>query len=763
MNKRRTFLKIVVFLSIMLLLAGAVQIPRAAWASMEDAAIFYEELTQHGEWVEYGNYGPVWYPTQVQENWRPYVDGRWTPAEEGYVFETQEPWGWATYHYGNWMPTEEYGWVWVPGRTWYPNTVTWRTSPESESPGDSYIGWAPIPPPNYVPQPGYYPEGYYGGGPYSGPFENLITAPFWIFVQAASFLLGFSEPYAPSYSYWGCNCLAPPPVVPYYYRRTVVVHNYYTPDYYPRGIWAGRGYYNWGPPIPYVARVTRIKQVNITNYVRQVNIYQRRNVAPPPGLVARRSYFRHVLPPAMVKHRPLPRGQRIRDVQVARANLVRPHLIKANSIKDVPAFRAHIPKTRVTRGQEGQWRRGVPGAALPASAMMKPNRQLENQVRKIPSSQQIQPVSPQARKWQVPKTPGVGQPVGFHQRRAPGATSPAAMAPGAAAPPGAADSRVRSGGPQGKLPTMAPPTGTPGTPGVTQETRGRRQRTPTPDGVARKAPFPPPTQSGAAVERSGPGKSQQPGPWSRQKPGQPAAAGPGKQFPGQGQQPGSTYTPGTRGPGAGAPARVQPPAQPPTPQRSMQPQPKPQLRVQPQKQPQPQQKGRPPQQQFGPKKQSSPDRPQGFERGKPTVTRTLPGYRPYQPQPPRQVRQQPASQRRTQVRQQPFPQAQPQVRQQPFPQAQPQVRIRQQPRPQPQPQVRQQPQPQPRPQVRQQPRPQVQQQPRPQPQRQVRQQPGPQPQRQVRQQPRPQVRPQGQNRPQAQQQHGRNKQVPEQN
>jgi hypothetical protein len=134
--------------------------PGRRWASMEDAALFYDELSQHGEWVDYENQGPVWYPTQVQENWRPYVDGRWTPAEEGQVFETQEPWGWATYHYGNWMPTEEYGWVWVPGRTWYPNTVTWRTSPESESPEASYIGWAPIPPPNYTPQPGYYPEGY---------------------------------------------------------------------------------------------------------------------------------------------------------------------------------------------------------------------------------------------------------------------------------------------------------------------------------------------------------------------------------------------------------------------------------------------------------------------------------------------------------------------------------------------------------------------------------------------------------------------------
>ncbi|MFW6122688.1 MAG: DUF6600 domain-containing protein [Thermodesulfobacteriota bacterium] len=720
MNTKRTFLRIVVFLSITLLVAGAVQMPRAAWASMEDAAIFYEELNPHGEWVEYENYGPVWYPTQVQENWRPYVDGRWTPADEGYVFETQEPWGWATYHYGNWMPTEEYGWVWVPGRTWYPNTVTWRTSPDTESPDESYIGWAPIPPPNYVPQPGYYPEGYYGGGPYRGPVENLISAPFWIFVRAASFLLGFSEPYAPRYSYWGCGCLAPPPVVPYYYNRTVVVHNYYAPDYYPRGIWAGRGYYNWGPPIPYVSRVTRIKQVNINNYVRQVNIYQRRNVAPPPGLVARRSYFRQVLPPAMVQHRPLPRGQRIHDVQAARANLVRPHLLKAEAIKGAPAFRAQIPKTPGNRGRDGQWRRGVPGAALPASAMMRPNQQMENHVRKIPSSQRIQPVSPRGRQWQVPGmsgapgTPG-GQPAGFHKRRAPEAVTPGAATP-RAAPPGAERARMRPGGPQGIPPTMKP-SATPGTPGVAGAAGGRGHRAATIEGRPSRAPSPSPAAMTPA--RSQPGKGQPPGAWSRQKPTPPAAATRGKPQA-QGQQ--RHYTPSSPGPGAAGPVRVQPPGRPPRSQPSAAPpQPQPQPKAQPQAQPQRQPR------KFQPPKQSAPERPQGFGGGQPGMSRSRPDYRQYQPQPPRKVRQQPA------------PQAKP--------------RVRQQPRPQPRPQVRQQPAPQPRPQVRQQPRPQM----RPQ----VSQQPRPQPQRQVRQQPRPQARPQAQKRPQPQQ--GRDKQPSQQN
>src|SRR5512139_919195 len=84
-------------------------------ATPEDVAMFYNELAQYGAWVNYGKYGQVWYPTRVSENWRPYVDGRWVPTDDGWIFETDEPWGWAAYHFGNWMPTEEYGWVWAPG------------------------------------------------------------------------------------------------------------------------------------------------------------------------------------------------------------------------------------------------------------------------------------------------------------------------------------------------------------------------------------------------------------------------------------------------------------------------------------------------------------------------------------------------------------------------------------------------------------------------------------------------------------------------
>ena len=595
MNLLQGVCKMVFTLGLVLILAGAAQIPQPAWASMEDAAVFYDELKQQGEWVDYGDYGPVWYPTKVQENWRPYVDGRWTPSEEGHVFETQEPWGPTTYHYGNWMPTKEYGWVWVPGRTWYPNTVNWRTSPESEAPETSYIGWAPIPPPNYTPAPGYYPQDYSGSGNYGGGLDSLLTSPFWIFIKAASFLLGFGSPYAPNYSYWNSNALISPVYVPYYYTRTIIVNNYYTPAYYPAGYMVGGvGYYNWGPPIPYVSRVTRIKQVTINNYMQQVNIYQRRNVVPPPAFLASHPYFRDTLPPAMINHQPLPLGSRFQGAHVARANLVQPNLVNASVIKNAPGIPGAIPKAQM---EAGPWQRGVPGAALPASAMIKPNRLMEERLKKIPASQRLEPVSPTARKWTVPQTTmpqtpaaAVVQPGSIKkQYRGPEPTTATPWTP-SATPPGVAPYRH---GPQG-----TPQVVTPGQPVVPQESWGRKKRMPTAsEGIVPATSGP--SQTVAPREKFKP-REYQPGPWGKHEQSPQAVVTPG-QYPRQ-RQP--VYCPPGTPSTSATPSGVQPQPQiqrHPQPQVYRQPQPPPQPQVQqqpqirpaPHYQPQPQVQPRP--------------------------------------------------------------------------------------------------------------------------------------------------------------------------
>ena len=678
----RRFFRMVVSLGLVLILAGAIQIPKAAWASMEDAAIFYEELAEHGDWVDYENYGPVWYPKQVQENWRPYVDGRWMPSDQGYVFETQEPWGWATYHYGNWMPTDAYGWVWVPGRTWYPSTVTWRQSPESDSPNASYLGWAPIPPENYVPTQGYYPPGYSGGAPYRGPVENLITAPFWIFVRAASFLLGFGQPYAPNYSYWNSAALIPPTYVPYYYGRTVVINNYYTPSYYPTGfLSAGRGYYNYGPPIPYVARVTRVNQVTINNYVRNVNIYKFRNVAPPERVLARRAYFQNVVPPAMVQRQPLGRAVRAQNMRMARANLARPNVVNANVIQNAPTFQklnVKIPKAQVTQVQPGRGFRGarnVPGAALPASAMMQPTKQMQKNIRKVSPTRQIVPVSPTARNWNVPQTPGAAaiQPAAVQQPSAVGT-------PGMAAP-GTVPKKRRPGA-MGVVPQTTQPgtTGTPQavSPGQAPGKRGVRALQPSsPQATTQgQTPFQPKkrrtatsvTPGTSTVAKPGEtpsqGRLQKKSPWSKQG----LAPGETTQQPqrmGIQQQQRQRFQPK---PQVQQQQRYQPKTQVQQQQRV---QPKPRVQQQQQFQPKRQiQQRRPPQQQQEQqkKKYTPPGQPQSFRPGGSRMTGYQPSQRQFQPQTRTQSRQQVQKQQRfqqQQVRQQPREQQRTQVRQQP--------------------------------------------------------------------------------------------------
>ena len=50
-----------------------------------------------------------------------------------------EDYGGIVYHYGRWAKIYGEGWVWVPGTTWAPAWVSWRSN-------DDYVGWAPLPP-----------------------------------------------------------------------------------------------------------------------------------------------------------------------------------------------------------------------------------------------------------------------------------------------------------------------------------------------------------------------------------------------------------------------------------------------------------------------------------------------------------------------------------------------------------------------------------------------------------------------------------------
>lgn len=110
-------------------------------AESSSYATFYRKLDPYGDWMETGDYGYVFQPRQAiqSRDWRPYTNGHWIYTDAGWTWISDEPFGWATYHYGRWIRLRSFGWVWVPGEQWAPAWVSWRK-------GNSYVGWAPLPP-----------------------------------------------------------------------------------------------------------------------------------------------------------------------------------------------------------------------------------------------------------------------------------------------------------------------------------------------------------------------------------------------------------------------------------------------------------------------------------------------------------------------------------------------------------------------------------------------------------------------------------------
>ena len=135
-----TFMKIpklFLFLVAAFLAIGPLAAPRAH--AQVTVGFFYDSLDPYGEWIQTADYGYVWQPTGVADNWAPYTDGYWAYTDSGWTWVSYEDYGGVVYHYGRWTNLADVGWVWVPGNTWAPAWVSWRTS-------DDYVGWAPLPP-----------------------------------------------------------------------------------------------------------------------------------------------------------------------------------------------------------------------------------------------------------------------------------------------------------------------------------------------------------------------------------------------------------------------------------------------------------------------------------------------------------------------------------------------------------------------------------------------------------------------------------------
>lgn len=139
--------------------------PEQAGRERVDINIFYEPLAEHGSWVRHPDYDYVFVPSGLDASWRPYQEGRWLWTDDyGWYWDSAEPFAWATYHYGRWGYEPAYGWYWVPGDTWAPAWVTWRT-------GGGKTGWAPIAPDS---------RGYAYGPP---RVMDPPVAESWVFVE----------------------------------------------------------------------------------------------------------------------------------------------------------------------------------------------------------------------------------------------------------------------------------------------------------------------------------------------------------------------------------------------------------------------------------------------------------------------------------------------------------------------------------------------------------------------------------------------------
>ncbi|WP_243303916.1 FecR family protein [Geothrix oryzisoli] len=115
---------------------------------------YADDLDGHGRWVQSSEFGWVWQPDGVAEDWRPYCEGRWAPYSGGMTWISDEPWAYVAYHHGRWHWSLGVGWFWIPGIYYSPAWVAWNYTP-------GYYGWAPL---GYYNTPCHWGYGAWGGG-----------------------------------------------------------------------------------------------------------------------------------------------------------------------------------------------------------------------------------------------------------------------------------------------------------------------------------------------------------------------------------------------------------------------------------------------------------------------------------------------------------------------------------------------------------------------------------------------------------------------
>lgn len=227
--------KLIVFLFVVV---STITFQSSARADEGSDGYFFNALAPYGQWIETNDGLMVWHPTFLDRSWAPYTYGNWEWTNDGWYWNSDEPFGYITYHYGRWYNDDYYGWIWVPDDQWAPSWVEWRYD-------DDNVGWAPLPP---------YAEFRIGVGLY------------------------YTHEYHPNYAYWnfvGYNHFCDRDVYHYYagprvkyriYNNTVLRNDY---DYnngrvINRGIGYDRIKERGGRPIVTheIVRVTDPRQLN---------------------------------------------------------------------------------------------------------------------------------------------------------------------------------------------------------------------------------------------------------------------------------------------------------------------------------------------------------------------------------------------------------------------------------------------------------------------------------------------------------------------
>jgi hypothetical protein len=81
---------------------------------VSDDAVGYEDLDEYGGWRSVPEYGTVWFPRDVAQDWAPYRYGHWVWVSPwGWTWVDDAPWGFAPFHYGRWVVADG-RWCWVP-------------------------------------------------------------------------------------------------------------------------------------------------------------------------------------------------------------------------------------------------------------------------------------------------------------------------------------------------------------------------------------------------------------------------------------------------------------------------------------------------------------------------------------------------------------------------------------------------------------------------------------------------------------------------